>query len=72
MTLLSGLAIGCVFSCLAGTGMHWANFVYKFAPWDDLGCWKDDTRDRALPRLLANFRRSIDWFNIGSTGALNY
>ena len=50
--------------------MHWANFVYKFAPWEDLGCWQDEARERALPQLLANFRTSIDWFNIGETGEL--
>ena len=47
--------------------MHWANFVYKFAPWRDLGCWKDNTRDRAVPQLLINLRSEIDWFNIGKT-----
>ena len=47
--------------------MHWANFIYKFAPWRDLGCWKDDTRDRAVPHLLVNLRSQIDWFNIGKT-----
>ena len=50
-----------------GTGMHWANFVYKFAPWRDLGCWKDNTRDRAVPKLLVDLRPQIDWFNIGIT-----
>ena len=47
--------------------MHWANFVYKFAPWRDLGCWKDNIRDRAVPKLLVNLRSQIDWFNIGKT-----
>ena len=47
--------------------MHWANFVYKFAPWRDLGCWRDIIRDRALPQLLVNLRSQIDWLNIGKT-----
>ena len=51
--------------------MHWANFVYKFAPWSDLGCWKDNTRDRAMEKLLVNLRSQIDWFNIGKTGKYN-
>lgn len=54
-------------NCIEGTGMHWANFVYKFAPWRDLGCWRDVISDRALPQLLVNLRSQIDWFNIGKT-----
>ena len=45
--------------------MHWANYVYKFAPWKDLGCWKDKINDRAVPYLLVNYRGHIDWLNIG-------
>jgi len=48
--------------------MHWANFVYKFAPWADLGCWRDNKLDRAMSQLLVNLRFQIDWFNIGKTG----
>jgi len=51
-----------------GTGMHWANYVYKFAPWADLGCWNDNRLDRAMSQLLVNLRFQIDWFNIGKTG----
>jgi len=59
-------------NCLEGTGMHWANFVYKFAPWADLGCWRDNKLDRAMSQLLVNLRFQIDWFNIGKTVDLCY
>lgn len=52
-------------NCREGTGMNWANYVYKFAPWKDLGCWKDKINDRAVPYLLVNYRGHIDWLNIG-------
>ena len=48
--------------------MHWSNFVYRFAPWKDLGCWRDVAADRALPKLLVNLRYKIDWFKIEKTG----
>lgn len=59
-------------NCIEGVGMHWANYVYKFAPWSDLGCWKDNTRDRAMEKMLVNLRFQIDWFNIGKTIDLCY
>jgi len=48
--------------------MHYANFVYQFAPWKDLGCWLDVADNRAMKTLLVNLRYNIDWFNIDQTG----
>ena len=51
-----------------GVGDHIHNFVYRFAPWHDLGCWRD-TGDGRTMTLLANFRRKIDWFHMEKTGS---
>jgi len=50
-----------------GVGDHIHNFVYRFAPWHDLGCWRD-TGDGRTMTLLANFRGNIDWFHMEKTG----
>ena len=50
-----------------GVGDHIHNYVYRFAPWKDLGCWRD-TGDGRTMTLLANFRRKIDWFHMEKTG----
>ena len=50
-----------------GVGDHIHNFVYRFAPWHDLGCWRD-TGDGRTMTLLANFRGRIDWFHMEKTG----
>ena len=50
-----------------GVGDHIHNFVYRFAPWHDLGCWRD-TGDGRTMTLLANFRGKIDWFHMEKTG----
>lgn len=52
---------------VVGVGDHIHNFVYRFAPWHDLGCWRD-TGDGRTMTLLANFRRKIDWFHMEKTG----
>ena len=42
-----------------------AHFYMIFFPveYDSLGCFKDGT-PRALPELLENFRKNIDWMNM--------
>lgn len=51
-----------------GTGMHFTNFVYRFAPWKDLGCWTDVEADRTMNKVIVSLRYKIDWFNIDKTG----
>ncbi|KXJ15080.1 scavenger receptor cysteine-rich type 1 protein M130 [Exaiptasia diaphana] len=53
-------------NCYEGVGAQSHNFVYRFAPWKDLGCWHDVGSDRAMT-LLENFRSSIDWFHLEVT-----
>lgn len=52
--------------CFEGVGQQWTNFVYRFAPWHDLGCWTDNPVDRTM-EMIANFRLNIDWYNIRNT-----
>lgn len=55
----------------AGVGDQVHNFVYRFAPWRDLGCWRDVGDGRTM-RLLDNFRQRIDWFHMEKTGKYLY
>ena len=50
-----------------GVGDEIHNFVYRFAPWRDLGCWRDKGDGRTMS-MLANFRYQIDWFHLEKTG----
>lgn len=57
--------------CTDGVGDDIHNFVYRFAPWHDLGCWRD-TGDGRTMTLLANFRGRIDWFHMEKTVEMCY
>lgn len=52
--------------CTDGVGDEIHNFVYRFAPWRDLGCWRD-TGDGRTMTMLENFRGQIDWFHLEKT-----
>lgn len=52
--------------CTDGVGDEIHNFVYRFAPWRDLGCWRDKGDGRTMS-MLANFRYQIDWFHLEKT-----
>ncbi|XP_022808637.1 uncharacterized protein LOC111345619 [Stylophora pistillata] len=52
--------------CTDGVGDKIHNFVYRFAPWRDLGCWRD-TGDGRTMTMLENFRGEIDWFHLEKT-----
>ena len=56
-----------VYFDVVGVGDEIHNFVYRFAPWNDLGCWRD-TGDGRTMKLLANFRMKINWFHMEKTG----
>jgi len=57
--------------CTDGVGDEVHNYVYRFAPWRDLGCWRDVGDGRTM-KLLANFRRQIDWFHLEKTVEMCY
>ncbi|XP_027055043.1 neurotrypsin-like [Pocillopora damicornis] len=52
--------------CTDGVGDEIHNFVYRFATWRDLGCWRD-TGDGRTMTMLENFRGQIDWFHLEKT-----
>lgn len=56
---------------ISGVGGRSHNFVYRFAPWKDLGCWHDRPEAGRTMTLLENFRSSIDWFHLEITGTVN-
>lgn len=57
--------------CTDGVGDEVHNYVYRFAPWRDLGCWRDVGDGRTM-KLLANFRQKIDWFHLEKTVQMCY
>ena len=45
---------------------HFCIILFSPVEYDSLGCFKDGT-PRALPELLENFRKNIDWTNMAKT-----